>query len=126
VVDIHQTRGAIVSEPFNPGERVEVLDRGNNTYQPATVVSLEVKTGTIGDPYDKPGYVVRYDNGCEVWVRAYSVSAMRDIFADARTCVCGALAEQVDSGEGPAYWAHVKRMRIAYDHAAVPQRRTDA
>jgi hypothetical protein len=27
----------------------------------------------IGDPYDKPGYRIRYDNGCEVWVRAYRV-----------------------------------------------------
>lgn len=40
---------------------------------------------------------------------------------EARNCQCGALIEEVDSGNGFTYWAHVKRMRIEFDHAAVPQ-----
>lgn len=42
------------------------------------------------------------------------------IYEDATTCVCGALVEEIDSGNGHRYWLHVKRMRIEYDHAAVP------
>ncbi len=39
----------------------------------------------------------------------------------ARTCECGALIELVRFGPQPwMYWGHVKRMRIDYDHAAVP------
>ena len=40
-------------------------------------------------------------------------------YADAEQCECGALIEEIDLG-GATYWAHVKRMRIEYDHAAVP------
>lgn len=43
-------------------------------------------------------------------------------YAEAKVCECRALIEEIDSGDGYRYWAHVKRMRIAYDHAAVPQR----
>lgn len=42
------------------------------------------------------------------------------IYEDATTCVCGALVEELDSGNGHLHWSHVKRMRIEYDHAAVP------
>jgi hypothetical protein len=109
---------------FNPGDRVAVYDRGTDTFQPAIVVALEIKPGVIGDPYDKPGFVVRYDNGCECWVRASNVYSPRgnvnDLYADAKTCECAALIEEIDSGDGYTYWAHVKRMRIRYDHAAVP------
>lgn len=42
-------------------------------------------------------------------------------YADATTCECGALIEEIDQG-GDTYWAHVKRMRIHYDHAAVPSK----
>ncbi len=42
-------------------------------------------------------------------------------YADAKTCECGALVECLDGG-GYSYWVHVKRMRIEYDHAAVPKR----
>jgi hypothetical protein len=60
---------------FQPGDRVEIEDPNHDTsqFQPGTVIALEVKPGTIGDPYDKPGYRIRYDNGYEVWVRAYRV-----------------------------------------------------
>jgi hypothetical protein len=57
---------------FQPGDRVEIEDLTDDT-QPATVIALDVKSGTIGDPDDKPGYRIRYDNGCEVRVRAYRV-----------------------------------------------------
>jgi hypothetical protein len=43
-------------------------------------------------------------------------------YAEAKVCECRALIEEIDSGDGYRYWAHVKRMRIAYDHAAVPVR----
>lgn len=42
-------------------------------------------------------------------------------YADAKTCECGALIECLDGG-GYTYWVHVKRMRVEYDHAAVPER----
>lgn len=41
-------------------------------------------------------------------------------FTDARVCHCNALIEEINSGDGYTYWAHVKRIRIHYDHAAVP------
>jgi hypothetical protein len=43
-------------------------------------------------------------------------------YSDAKTCECGALIECLDGGNGYYYWVHVKQMRIAYDHAAVPAR----
>lgn len=58
---------------FSPGDRVEILDRGNNSYQPATVVSI----WRYDVDRDQHGYWVRYDNGCEVWIRDYYVSAPR-------------------------------------------------
>lgn len=67
---------------------------------------------TYHGPYTRPG-------------RSYCVGpctavAMNARYADAKTCECGALIEDIDSGDGYRYWVHVKRMRIAYDHAAVP------
>lgn len=41
-------------------------------------------------------------------------------YVDAGTCECGGLIEEIDLGNGVTYWAHVKRMRIEYDHSAVP------
>lgn len=51
-----------------------------------------------------------------------TVSEMAARYVDAEQCECGALIEEIDNGDGFSYWAHVKRMRIAYDHAAVPCR----
>ena len=51
-------------------------------------------------------------------VAAVSDTAARH--ADARTCECGALIEEIDLGNSVTYWAHVKRMRMEYDHSAVP------
>jgi hypothetical protein len=45
---------------------------------------------------------------------------LNERYAGAETCECGALIEEIDSGNGFTYWAHVKRMRLPYDHAAVP------
>lgn len=42
-------------------------------------------------------------------------------YGAAKVCECGALVECLD-GAGYSYWLHVKRTRIDYDHAAVPQR----
>lgn len=40
-------------------------------------------------------------------------------YAEAKTCECGALIEDIDI-EGFFFWAHVKRTRFEFDHAAVP------
>lgn len=55
-----------VRHPFEPGTRVEVSDAAHD---PATVVSHDLRG-------DEDGYVVRYDSGCEVWVREYDVRAL--------------------------------------------------
>lgn len=39
---------------------------------------------------------------------------------DRGICRCGALIEELDDGNGFTYWAHVKRMRMEFDHAAIP------
>jgi hypothetical protein len=47
-------------------------------------------------------------------------------YAYARTCVCGGLIEEIQEVDSPVggprytFWAHVKRMRIDFDHSAVP------
>lgn len=36
-------------------------------------------------------------------------------------CLCGAPVEEVDSGNGYTYWAHVQRLTRNYRHAAIPR-----
>jgi hypothetical protein len=47
---------------------------------------------------------------------------IRQMASSARFCVCGDPIEEIDSGNGYTYWAHVKISRIEYDHSAVPSR----
>lgn len=44
------------------------------------------------------------------------------LYANATRCVCGALIEEIVTVDAHnfSYWAHVKRRRIDFDHAAVP------
>jgi hypothetical protein len=42
------------------------------------------------------------------------------LYAGAKRCQCGALIEEIAVAEY-RFWAHVKRRRIDFDHAAVPQ-----
>jgi hypothetical protein len=62
---------------FEPGTRVEVEDDGR--YQPATVVRAEMRPARPGSDDDRArlGYRVRYDNGCETWVREWRVREYR-------------------------------------------------
>jgi hypothetical protein len=43
-------------------------------------------------------------------------------YAGATRCMCGALIEEIVTCDAQnfSYWAHVKRRRLAFDHAAVP------
>ncbi len=43
-------------------------------------------------------------------------------YTNATRCVCGALIEEIVTFDGQnfTYWAHVKRRRLPFDHAAVP------
>lgn len=43
-------------------------------------------------------------------------------YANATRCTCGALIEEIVTCDVQnfTYWAHVKRRRFAFDHAAVP------
>ncbi len=43
-------------------------------------------------------------------------------YTTATRCVCGALIEEIVTFDAHnfSYWAHVKRRRLPFDHAAVP------
>lgn len=58
-----------------PGDRVQIQDRDRapEAYPFATIVRAETKPGAGG--YDRPGWIVRYPHGDEVWVRDYDVLA---------------------------------------------------
>jgi hypothetical protein len=63
-----------MTDEFAPGDRVQIQDRDRDSvyYPDATVV----RAGEIHfDESTEHGYLVRYDNGSEVWVHPYDVLA---------------------------------------------------
>lgn len=72
---------------FKPGSRVQIQDRDREpaNYSYATIVRACARADFFGggfmagDPIT--GYVVRYDNGCEVWHAEYDVVDVRPIKA---------------------------------------------
>jgi hypothetical protein len=60
---------------WTPGDRVQIqhCDRAPEAYPFATIVRAEARPGTGG--YDRPGWIVRYPHGDEVWAQDYDVLA---------------------------------------------------
>lgn len=89
------------TDEFKPGQRIEIQerDRDPDRYPQATVVRAETHGQFFGSYSLEPGYIVRYDNGSEVWRREHDVLAMRS--PDSRLVDAAVVALKRDGWDSP-------------------------